>query len=47
MVRTDSLVQTFVNYKPVFRSQHYGHAAYNRLTEIMACLCNHHSHLCW
>jgi len=42
-VRSDSLVRTFVYYGPVFRSQHYGHAGYNRLIEITRCLRNHDS----
>jgi len=31
--RTPS-VRTFVYYRPAFRSQHYGEAGQNRLTEI-------------
>jgi len=43
LLRTDSLVRTFIYYRPVFQSQHYEHAEYSRLTEITTtatCLCN-------
>jgi len=34
-VRMDSVGMDFIYYRPVFRSQHYWNAEYNRLIEIM------------
>jgi len=33
-LKQTQLIQTFVYYIPVFRSQHYRHTGYNRLPEI-------------